>query len=217
VTAFRFGGQAVRLVRPADPDRMLDDPDVAAWNRRDDYMPYWAYLWPAAYLLADAVACAEWSETSGGAPIEALEIGCGLGLAGLVALSRGLRVQFSDYDRAPLEFVARSAAENGFASDRFVTRVLDWRDPPDERFSLILGADVIYEARLVPLVANVLAAMLAPGGVGWIASPYRLSAEGFPAAVQSLGLTCRAEPATATTEDGRPVTGTIYCVTRARS
>jgi predicted nicotinamide N-methyase len=215
VTAFRFGGHAVRLVRPADPDRLLDDPDVADWNRRDDYMPYWAYLWPAAYLLAEAVAREEWPGGPGGEPIEALEIGCGLGLAGLVALARGLRVQFSDYDRAPLDFVARSAAENGFEADRFVTRLLDWRDLPDERFPLILGADVIYEARLVPLVANVLAAMLAPGGVGWIATPYRLSAEGFPAAVASLGLTCRAEPATATTEDGRPVSGTIYRVTRA--
>ena len=55
----------------------------------------------------------------GDAPIEALEIGCGLGLAGLVALARGLRVQFSDYDRAPLDFVARSAAENGFDAGRF--------------------------------------------------------------------------------------------------
>ncbi len=215
VTAFGFGGHAVRLVRPTDPDRLLDDPDVADWNRRDDYMPYWAYLWPAAYLLAEAVAREEWPENSGGAPIEALEIGCGLGLAGLVALAQGLRVQFSDYDRAPLDFVARSAAENGFEADRYVTRLLDWRDLPDERFPLILGADVIYEARLVPLVANVLAAMLAPGGVGWIASPYRLSAEGFPAAVESLGLTCRAEPATATTEDGRPIAGTIYRVTWA--
>jgi hypothetical protein len=33
--------------------------------------------------------------------------------------------------------------------------------------------------------------------------------------VKSLGLTCRAEPATATTEDGRPIAGTIYRVTRA--
>jgi hypothetical protein len=51
-----FGGTEVRLVRPADPDRLLDDPGVVAWNRHDDYMPYWAYLWPGAYLLAEAVA-----------------------------------------------------------------------------------------------------------------------------------------------------------------
>ena len=55
-------------------------------------------------------------------------------------MARGLRVQFSDYDRTPLEFVARSAAENGFDGDRFATRLLDWRNLPDERFPVILGA-----------------------------------------------------------------------------
>src|ERR1700751_56004 len=66
VTTMQFGGQAVRLVRPADPDRMLDDPAVHDWNRRDDYMPYWAYLWPGAYLLAEAVASEPWPEPSSG-------------------------------------------------------------------------------------------------------------------------------------------------------
>jgi predicted nicotinamide N-methyase len=214
VAAFRFGTQPIRIVRPADPDRLLDDPGVLDWNRRDDYMPYWAYLWPGAYLLAEAVARAEWPERPGGRPVEVLEIGCGLGLAGLVALARGLTVHFSDYDRAPLEFVVRSAAENGFDPSRYRTRLLDWRIPPDEQFAVILGADVTYEARLVPLVANVLAAMLAPGGLGLIASPYRVADESFSAAVESLGLTCRAEPATAKGEDGRSMSGTIYRVTR---
>ena len=155
------------------------------------------------------------AEGQGAARSRALEIGCGLGLAGLVAMARGMRVQFSDYDRTPLEFVARSAAENRFDGDRFMTRLLDWRNLPDERFPVILGADVIYEVRLVPLVAGVLAAMLAPGGVGLIASPYRVAAEAFPAVVGSHGLACQAQPATATTEDGRPVAGTIYRVTRS--
>ena len=205
VTAFQFGGRAIRLVRPADPDRLLDESKVHDWNRRDDYMPYWAYLWPAAYLLAEAVARESWPE-----PVEALEIGCGLGLAGLTGLACGLRVQFSDYDPAPLEFVTRSAAENGFEASRFTTRLLDWRNLPDETFPVILGADVIYEPRLVPLVAGLLGKMLAPGGLGLIATPYRVAAEGFPAAVESLGLSCRAETATALSEDGQPIRGTIY-------
>jgi predicted nicotinamide N-methyase len=209
VTTLELGGRPIRLARPTDPDRMLDDPAVRDWNRRDDYMPYWAYVWPAAYLLAEAVIREPWP----GRPIEALEIGCGLGLAGLAALARGLRVTFSDYDPAAFAFVARSAAENGFDRSRFTTRLLDWRDLPDEQFPVILGADVIYEARLVPLVADVLAKMLAPGGLGLIGSPYRVAAQGFPAAVAARGLACRAKPATGRTEDG-PIQGTIYRVTR---
>ena len=73
---------------------------------------------------------------------------------------------------------------------------------------------MIYEAPLVPLVANLLGSLLAPGGLGLIASPYRVAAEAFPAALASVGLACRAESARAQTESGRPVTGTIYRVTR---
>jgi predicted nicotinamide N-methyase len=217
VAVFRFAGQVIRLVRPAEPDRLLDDPGVAAWNRRDDYMPYWAYLWPAAYLLAETVAREPWPERPEPGPIEALEIGCGLGLAGLVGVARGLRVVFSDYDQAPLDFVIRSAAENGFDPAWFATRLLDWRNLPAERFPVILGSDVLYEAWLVPLVANLLATMLAPGGLGLIATPFRVSAQGFPAAVESCGLTCRTEPVTAQSEDGLSIQGTVYRVTRSGS
>jgi predicted nicotinamide N-methyase len=214
VTSIDVAGRMVRLVRPADPDQLLDDPLVTDWNRHDDYMPYWAYLWPAAYLLAEVVARERWpgrSHESGLA--EALEIGCGLGLPGLVAVARGVNVQFTDYDQAPLDFVERSAAENGFDRSLISTRRLDWRDLSDERFSIILGADVIYEARLVPLVANVLARSLAPGGLGLLASPYRVAARGFPAAVAAVGLSCQAEAATARSDDGRLIEGTVYRVT----
>jgi predicted nicotinamide N-methyase len=216
VTALELGGRTIRVVRPTDPDRLLDDPVVLDWNRRDDYMPYWAYLWPGAYLLAEAVAREPLPDpVAGNIALEALEIGCGLGLAGLVALARGLSVQFTDYDQAPLDFVARSAALNRFDPARFVIRRLDWRDLPNDRVALILGADVIYEAPLVPLVANLVGKLLAPGGVALIASPYRVPAEAFPSTCVSLGLECRAEPATARTEDGRSIRGTIYRVRQA--
>ena len=203
------GGRPLTLVRPADPDRLLDDPAVLAWNRRDDYMPYWAYLWPGAFLLAEAVAARSW--TPGAA---ALEIGCGLGLAGLVALRAGLRVTFSDYDDAPLGFVRKSAEANGATATTFNTRRLDWRDLPDERFGVILGADVLYERRLVPLVANLLGALLAPGGLALIADPYRVSAEGFAPAVAALGLSCEALPVSAESAELGTVRGTLHRVTR---
>jgi predicted nicotinamide N-methyase len=215
VTRVDVGGRQIQLARPTDPDRLLDDPSVLDWNRRDDYMPYWAYLWPAAYLLAQAIAREPLPESiDDKSALEALEIGCGLGLAGLTALARGLRVQFSDYDQASLEFVARSAALNQFDSGRLIIRKLDWRNLPGDQFPLILGADVIYEAPLVPLVANLLAKLLVPGGVGLIASPYRVAALSFPDATVALGLKCQAEPATARTEEDRTVEGTIYRVTK---
>jgi predicted nicotinamide N-methyase len=188
---------------------MLDDPTVQAWNRDDDYMPYWAYLWPGAVLLSEAVAREPWPDDRA---VEALEIGCGIGLTGLVALGRGLRVCFSDYDPAALEFVERNAARNGFEPSRYSTRILDWREPANATYPVILGSDVLYEHRLVPLVVNLLATMLAPRGLALIACPGRASAEGFPELLAARGLSCRAEPLTAAGEHGQPIRGLVYRV-----
>lgn len=206
-SAIAVGGRSVWVVRPADPDRMLDDPAVLAWNRDDDYMPYWAYLWPGAFLLAGAVDAEPWAP---GTP--ALEIGCGLGLAGLVGLGRGLRVTFTDYDEGPLGFVARSAGANGFDPSSYEARRLDWRDPPGARFPVILGADVLYERRLVPLVANLLAATLSPGGLALIADPSRPAAEGFSSAVEAIGLSCESVPVSAESAELGTVRGTLHRV-----
>jgi predicted nicotinamide N-methyase len=218
VTTIELGGTSIRLARPSDPDRLLDDPRVVDWNRRDDYMPYWAYLWPSALVLAEWVACEPWAERLDGAiALEALEIGCGLGLPGLVGVARGLRVQFTDHDSAPLEFVARSAAENRFDPGQYSIRQLDWRNLPDERFSIILGADVLYELRLVPLVAGLLSRLLAADGMGVIASPYRAAAQGFPAALAEVGLTCEEKSVTSRSPEGQTIEGTIYQVRQPNS
>lgn len=207
VSAFRFADREIRVVRPGDPDRLLDDPDVLAWNRRDDYMPYWAYLWPGAVMLAEAVAREPLQ-----AGTRALEIGCGLGLAGLVGLARGLRVHFTDYDEAALDFVARSVRENRFDPVAASSSRLDWRDPPDDRFPLILAADVLYEHRLVPLVVELLTRMLEPGGVALIADPNRASSEGFPEALEGRGLALQSSPVVAEVPGQGTVTGTIHRV-----
>jgi predicted nicotinamide N-methyase len=209
VSTFHFGDRPVDVIRPVDPDRLLELPEVHDWNRADDYMPYWAYLWPGAYFLAEAVARepAQLGQS-------ALEIGCGLGLAGLVALGRGWQVTFTDYDAGALEFVRRSAGANGFDPAAYTTRLLDWRDLPDETFPVILGADVLYERRLVPLVGNLLAHMLAPGGHALIAGPYRVATAGFGRALDAHGLRWSDEPVAAQSEEQGSIRGTLYRVWR---
>jgi SAM-dependent methyltransferase len=202
----RVGGRSVRLCRPGEPERLLDDPGVLSWNARDDYMPYWAFLWPGAFLLAEAVAAEAWGEG-----IEALELGCGLGLSGLVGLASGLsRVVFTDYDRAPLRFVERSARANGFGDDRFATDLLDWRNPPGAAFPVILGADVLYERPLIPLVVGVLRRMLAPDGVALVSGPYRVATEDLEPALDASGFRFETAPLASRDETGRPLRGTLH-------
>src|SRR5262245_36471328 len=84
-------GRVLRIGRPAEAERLLDHPEVRKAFAADEYMPYWADLWPAARMLADAILREPWT-----AGAHAVEIGCGLGLPGVAALAAGLRVTFSD-------------------------------------------------------------------------------------------------------------------------
>src|SRR6516165_7900849 len=113
------------ISRPSESDRLLDHPSVRSAFAADEYMPYWADLWPAARMLAKAILRETWPPG-----LHALEVGCGLGLPGITALAMGLRVTFSDYDATALRFAADNARANGFHS--FDTLQMDWRYPPDD-------------------------------------------------------------------------------------
>ena len=92
-----------------ESDDLLDHPAVRAAFAADEYLPYWADLWPAARMLAKAVLAEPWPPG-----LTALEVGCGLGLPGVAALASGLRVAFSDYDATAVRFAADNARLNGF-------------------------------------------------------------------------------------------------------
>jgi predicted nicotinamide N-methyase len=129
-----------------------------------------------------------------------------------VAVSMGLHVRFTDHDPTTLRFIEASARANGFDPSRYSTALLAWRTPPSERYPLILGADVTYEKRLVPLVAGVIAALLDPEGLALISDPNRVAAEGLGDALRALGLSTEAIPAEGDFEGMGRVRGTIHRV-----
>lgn len=182
--AVDVGERVIDLILPSVPDRFLDDPDVLEANRRDDYMPYWSYLWPAAVPMARALAHADWP-----AGTRVLELGSGVGLVGLAALARGWEVVFTDYDETSLAVCRVNAQRNGLPVPR--TLRLDWRSPVDERFPVILGCEVIYDAKNHAPILNLLERMLADDGVCWIGDPVRSQAPKFHALAQERGFHVR--------------------------
>lgn len=160
IDRFRF-----EIERPSDSYALLDDPVVLEAHERDEYMPYWADLWPAARMLAKAVAKEDWSAyPKAGDRLEALELGCGLGVPGLTALACGLRVTFSDYDLTAVKFAANNARRNKLYDFRALP--LDWRCPPaDLKVPVILGADLTYETRNIDPLVKLIRQVLLPGGV----------------------------------------------------
>jgi predicted nicotinamide N-methyase len=187
--AIDLGWTTTNLAVPNDPDSLLADEDVLAANRRDDYMPYWASLWPAATDMATALQWADWP-----AKTSVLEVGCGLGLVGIAGLLRGWDVLLSDYEPQAIAAAGVNAERNGIADVR--TAVLDWREPPAERFPVILACDVLYEPRNHAPILNLLAHTLADDGCAWIGEPGRTPAVDFHHAATAAGFAITVRSAT---------------------
>jgi predicted nicotinamide N-methyase len=197
-------GRQFIISRPSESDRLLDVPAVHQAFERDEYMPYWADLWPAARMLAKGILQESWQ-----AGQEALEIGCGLGLPGIAALSVGLRVTFSDYDPCALHFAADNARLNGF--ENFQTRVLDWRQPPpDLRAPLILASDLIYEVRNIEPLLKFIRKVLAPGGVCLLTDQDRIPAQQLRNSLAAENVPYTTTLVRAGEPGGRRLKGTLY-------
>jgi predicted nicotinamide N-methyase len=133
---------AKALLRSADP------PDP----------PYWALPWIGARAIAARLLTAPPAATT-----RVLEIGCGLGLAGVAAGIAGASVLFTDYVAGALAFARTNAEHHGLAS--FETRLVDFtRDRLDARFDLVVAADVVYEPQSYEPLVDFLFAHTAGGG-----------------------------------------------------
>ncbi|MEY4135106.1 MAG: hypothetical protein RL386_1456 [Bacteroidota bacterium] len=141
---------------------------------RDERIPYWAELWPAAIALSRHLIQKKLVRPD----TPALEIGCGLGLAGIVAGLLGAEVTLSDYLPDALEFARLNWAHNLGRPARF--EILDWRNPdPAMAAPLILAADVAYEKRAFPALPKAFRTLCQPGGLILAADPCRSSAHEF--------------------------------------
>lgn len=201
-------GREFLISRPGESDRLLDHPAVHAAFEADEYLPYWADLWPASRMLAKAVLRHPWP-----AGQDALEIGCGLGLPGIAALSVGLRVTFSDYDPCALRFTADNARLNGFTN--FRTMQLDWRHPPEDlRLPVLLGSDLIYELRNVEPLVGFIRQVLEPGGLCLLTDQDRVPSLALRECLEDSGMRFTTEVMRAGEPGGRRLKGTLYRVTK---
>ncbi|HEX6987953.1 MAG TPA: methyltransferase domain-containing protein [Bacillota bacterium] len=168
-------GRRLRVRAYASVDALLDRVTG------DDDIPFWAELWASSRALAGWLWHRDLLHG-----LRVLELGCGVGLAGIAAALRGARVLQTDRAPEALILARENARRNGCPS--IERRLADWRRFPDlGRFDLVLGADILYEPRLHADLIDVLARHLEPGGRAVLADPGRRGAECFLAAAERSG------------------------------
>lgn len=170
-TRVALGDRIFRFRHVRDIDPLIER--MSAEDERDEKIPYYGELWPASIGLARWLFRRPAIEGT-----RVLDLGCGVGVAGVFAGSLGARVTFADYFDDALELAAFNAHRNGV--ERFETRWLDWRDPEfREPFDVIVAADVIYETRHHEPVLELVERCLAPGGEAVFSDPGRVHLEAF--------------------------------------
>lgn len=163
-------GNALSVLRPRDTEALLDEQAF----EDEEYMPYWAELWPSGVALARLLT----SRSLRGARV--LELGCGLGVPSIAAALGGGRVTASDWSRDGIALLE----ENARRSDAtLATLVCDWSKPEPllagAPWDLVLASDVLYESRNVPLLLELLPRLIDSRGEILLADPGREPAMAF--------------------------------------
>ncbi len=200
VETVRLCGLDIELERPRDPEALVSEEAFGD----DEFLPYWAELWPSGLALAAHVASRDLKG------LHVLELGCGLGLPSLAAAALGARVVATDWAADAVALLRLNAERNRVVLD--VERT-DWREPgrlDPTMFDLVLAADVLYEKRNAAPLARLLNPILARGGTAWIADPGRHHAAAFLELVSTTD-------SIATIGHPRLPNGGIHIVTRITS
>lgn len=150
-----------------DTNRVYDTPPPQQQEQRQPDL-LGLDIWPAAIELCNYLSNHPTLVTA--AP-RCLELGAGVGLPGLLAakLSPTTHVVLTDYEPQVVAHVARNASLNNLPSPKQLSGLcLDWTKlpllPPHHchAYPLLLAADVLYIADIMPGFVDAVDALLAP-------------------------------------------------------
>lgn len=164
-----LAGRSWTIRAVCDQDALLAAADGFA------AFPFGLLLWDSAPVLAEALLAHPSGWLAGK---RLLEIGAGVGLAGLVARSLGAQVRQTDHIGEALQLCQQNAQAN--AIEGIELALTDWTQWQDERlYDVIIGADVLYDRiAFAPLLA-VFARNLAPDGDILLTDPGRVDTPSF--------------------------------------
>lgn len=173
------GGVTLNILQIANMREILDAAVASgALQNALAALPLWAKIWPASLILGHALAAL---------PPDGrclLEVGAGCGVAGLVAAALGFNACITDINPDALLFARINILANDLGERARVCRADIESDNLGERFSLVLGAEILYLEHLYRPLVKFLARHLRAGGsdpapAALLATDHRRNAKRF--------------------------------------
>ena len=142
--------------------------------------PLWAKIWPASWLLAGYLA---------ELPVEKskkyLEIGAGVGFAGIVAAAFGHQITITEANADALQFARANALINDCHHVPILE--LDWHRPQLQgQFDYIVGSEVAYRQEDLPTLRTLFKTYLLTGGEIILTGEMRKTSTAFYQELESM-------------------------------
>lgn len=184
--ALNIAGIPIKILQITNVDDLYEELIAKGETHedvKDERIPYWAELWPAAIGLSQYLIEFDIIKEIK----NVIEIGCGLGLPGIIAGKLGANVIFTDYLEEALHFTKqnwelnsppKSPPREGLPQVSFKT--MDWRNPdPALAADLVLASDICYEKRFFQYLPNAFKTLCKKNGSIIISDPSRDVAQDF--------------------------------------
>jgi predicted nicotinamide N-methyase len=174
ITGIAIGDRELKIEAVIDQDALID---MVKTQHDLDHFPYGWMLWPSAIGLSNFILQNEHRF----AGMNVLELGCGVGMAGVASALAGGDVIQTDYLDGALELSSHNAQLNGVQT---ATQIGDWRDFPSALIDwadIVIGTDILYERAMHPNLKELLPKFTKRGVPVIIADPIR------PQALDALG------------------------------
>ncbi len=141
---------------------------------KDERIPYWADLWPSAIALSNFIVRQKTIHLG----LKVVELGCGIGLPGIVAGKLGAKVIFTDYIQAALDFTKLNWDRNNKEAAEFL--IMDWRKPiKGLDADIIIASDIAYEKKSFEDLLSAFKQLLSPHTKMYISEPNRAFSQSF--------------------------------------
>ncbi len=161
--------------------------------------PISGMLWPSGIVLAEIISKLPLEN------LRILEVGCGIGLASMVAASKGADITACDYHPITPALLEDNTVINNLPTINYFHG--DWRKPITNKgvFDLIIGSDLLYDRGHFEDLATFISCHLSPNGQMVLIDPKRRSANKFIKVMEKLQMGC-------TTKDhiSKPINGDFF-------
>ena len=181
-------GVAYNIKSLKDKTQFFDpEGEAAALGISSAMWPISGILWPSGCVLAEIISELPLNN------LRILEVGCGIGLASLVASSKGADITASDYHPLTKTFLADNAAINGLPAIRYFHG--DWNKPITNQgvFDLIIGSDLLYDSYNIAILATFINCHLANNGKVILIEQRRWLANKFVKSLAAFKIHCEIE------------------------